>query len=118
MKAHTASLIHAIVLIALSGWGYLASGTPSVTAMIPVAIGIVLLFLNKGIKAENKVIAHIAVLLTLLVLFGLIKPLTGALGREDTLAMVRVSVMILATLLAMVYFVKSFVEARKNRAGQ
>ena len=83
--------------------------------MIPTCIGIALLLLNKGVKNENKIVAHIAVLLTLVVLIGLIKPLTGAIGRSDTAAMIRVFVMILSTIIAMVFFVKSFIDARKKR---
>ena len=115
MKAHTASLINAITLILLSLWGYFLSDTPSLTALIPTLIGIVLLILNKGVKDENKVIAHIAVVLTLIVLAGLIKPLLGAMERDDTGALIRVAVMIISTILAMIFFVKSFIDARKNR---
>ena len=114
MKAHTASLINAILLIVLPLWGYLSSDTPSPTALIPAAIGVILLALNFGVKKENKVIAHIAVLLTLLILIALIKPLMGAIGRADTLAIGRLGAMIISTALAMVFFVKSFIEARKK----
>tara|TARA_B100000795_G_scaffold22916_1_gene15353 strand:+ start:22114 stop:22491 length:378 start_codon:yes stop_codon:yes gene_type:complete len=115
MKTHIASLINAITLIILSSWGYLSSDTPSVTALIPTAIGIILLTLNKGVKKENKIIAHIAVLLTIIVLIGLIKPVFGAMDRGDNAAFLRVAIMILSTIGAMVFFVKSFINARKNR---
>ena len=115
MKAHTASLINAVLLIVLPLWGYLSSETPSVTALIPAFIGGALLVMNYGVKKENKIIAHIAVLLTLVILFGLIKPLMGALGRSDGLAISRVLVMIISTVFAMVFFVKSFIDARKRR---
>ena len=115
MKAHTASLINALLLIVLPLWGYLSSETPSKTALIPAAIGIILLAMNPGVKKENKVIAHIAVLLTLLILIALIKPLMGAFGRGDGLAILRLAVMIISTALAMVFFVKSFIDARKKR---
>ena len=115
MKAHTASLINAVLLIVLPLWGYLSSETPSVTALIPAFIGVALLVMNYGVKKENKIIAHIAVLLTLVILFGLIKPLMGALGRGDGLAISRVLVMIISTVFAMVFFVKSFIDARKRR---
>ncbi|MBK20865.1 MAG: hypothetical protein CMP63_00915 [Flavobacteriales bacterium] len=115
MKAHTASLINAILLITLPLWGYLSSETPSITALIPAFIGVALLGMNYGVKKENKIIAHIAVLLTLVILFGLIKPLMGALGRGDGLAIGRVLVMIISTVMAMVFFVKSFIDARKRR---
>lgn len=115
MKAHTASLINAVLLIVLPLWGYLSSETPSKTALIPAGIGIILLAMNPGVKKENKVIAHIAVLLTLLILIALIKPLMGAVGRGDGLAILRLAVMIVSTALAMVFFVKSFIDARKRR---
>lgn len=115
MNAYLASLINAISLIVLGSWGYFSSDTPSITALIPVFVGIVLLICSPGVKKENKVIAHVAVVLTLLILFGLIKPLTGALGRGDTLAILRVVVMLGTTVLAMVYFVRSFIEARRKR---
>lgn len=117
MKPHTASLINAVTLIALSLWGYFSSETPSMTALIPTVIGVILLLINKGVKAENKMIAHIAVLLTLIILLGLVQAFTGAMGRSDSAAMARVGVMILTTIMAMIFFVKSFIDARKNRAA-
>lgn len=115
MKTYVASLINALILIAFGLWGYFGSDTPSFTSLIPVAIGLILLLLNKGLKNENKVIAHIVVLLTFLILIGLIKPLTGAIGRSDTTAIARVVIMILSTIFALVFFVKSFVDARRGR---
>lgn len=115
MKAHNVSLINAIILIAMSLWGYFASDNPSMTALIPTFIGVALIAINGGVKKENKVLAHIAVLLTLLILIGLIKPLTGAMGRGDSTAIFRVVLMILSTIVAMVFFVRSFIAARKNR---
>lgn len=115
MKAHAASLINAIALVALGAWGYFGSETPSPTALIPVFGGAILLALNGGVKKENKVIAHIAVVLTLILLIGLVKPFMGAMGREDSLAMVRVGIMLLTSVLAMVFFIKSFIDARKAR---
>ncbi|MEZ4888888.1 MAG: hypothetical protein R3E32_29450 [Chitinophagales bacterium] len=115
MKAHTASLINAVLLIVLGAWGYFGSATPSPTALIPVIFGVILVAMNSGVKKENKIIAHLAVLLTLLILFGLVKPLMGAMDRDDAMAIVRVGVMILSTIVALVYFIKSFIDARKSR---
>ncbi len=117
MKAHTASLINALILIGFGLWAYSGSETPSKTALIPVVFGVVILSLYKGVKKEDKIVAHIAVLLTLLILGGLVKPLTAALGREDGLAIARVSVMILSTIVALVFFIKSFVDVRRARAA-
>ena len=41
----------------------------------------------------------------------------GAIGREDILAISRIVVMIISTILAMVFFVKSFIDARKRRVN-
>jgi hypothetical protein len=118
VKAHTASLINALILIGFGLWGYLGSETPSKTALIPVIFGALILALYKGVKKENKIVAHIAVLLTLLILGGLVKPLTAAIGREDPMAIMRVAVMIVSTLVALICFIKSFVDVRRVRAAR
>ena len=115
MKAHTISLISSVVLIVMSAWGYLSSDSPSLTALIPLFFGVVLLACYPGIKSENKIIAHVAVLLTLIVLVALFMPLKGAIGRDDSMAVVRIVIMISGTSLSMVAFVKSFIAARKNK---
>ncbi|MEM7370318.1 MAG: hypothetical protein AAF587_17045 [Bacteroidota bacterium] len=119
MKAYTASLINSVSLVVLGLWGYMASDTPSMTALIPVIIGAVLLACYPGIKKENKIIAHVAVVLTLVILLGLFMPLRGAIGRGDGAAIARVAVMLITTILALYYFIKSFIEARRAReAGE
>ena len=117
LNAHKASLINAISLILIGGFGYLQSDTPSPTALIPVVVGALLIAMNKGVKDENKIIAHIAVLLTLIMLLGLAMPLMGSLKRGDTQGTIRVIVMIFTTIGALFYFVKSFIDARKSRAS-
>ena len=119
MKAHIASLINGIILVVLGAWGYFGSDTPSMTALIPVIFGVLILAMNPGVKKENKVIAHVAVLLTLVILLGLVMPLRGAMARGDSMAVARVAVMMLSTLMAMVFFIRSFIAARKAReAGE
>lgn len=115
MRTHIVSLINAIILIVFGLWGFFGSENPSFTALIPVVFGVLLLVLNPGIKKENKIIAHIAVVFTLLVLIGLVMPLKGAISRDDVPAIMRVSVMLLASIAAMVAFVKSFVDARRRK---
>ena len=111
MNAHTASLVNAILLISVGGWGYLESGSP--TSLIPVVIVTILVLLNKGIKKQNKIVAHIAVLVTLLG-FALVMPLMKAIedGRSD--AILRILIMLSSSVYAMIFFVKSFIQARKK----
>ena len=111
MKANTASLVNAILLITVGGWGYFESGSP--TSLIPVVIGSVLVLLNNGIKKQNKVIAHIAVLVTLLG-FALIMPLIKAIEDGRTDAALRIIIMLSSSVYAMIFFVKSFIDARKK----
>ncbi len=118
MKAHTASLINAISLIALGIWSYIGSGKPSPTALIPVIIGFILLLTYNGLKQENKNIAHIAAMLTMIMFFTLFKPLIGVINREDNWGLLRVAIMQITTILAIIYLVKSFIDARKRRAKQ
>ena len=115
MKTSVISLINALVLIALGLWGYFGSDNSSLTALIPVAVGIILILLNPALRKEKKLESHIAVVLTFLVLLGLIKPLLGSLERDDTMAIARVGVMMLFTLIALIYFIKSFIAARKSK---
>lgn len=117
MKPHVANIVLAIVLIVMSGWGYLASDTPSPTALIPAVFGVIFLLLSSPFKKENKVVAHIIVLLTLLVVVSLFMPLKGTLSRGDTLGTVRVGLMIAVGIVAFVTYIKSFIDARKNRAS-
>ena len=115
MKASISSLLNAIILISMGLWGYFESESKAITALIPVIIGTILLLVNKGVKNENKALAHVAVLLTFLILLGLIKRLLGAFERENAYAIIRVLFMIISSLWAMISFIKSFISARKNK---
>ncbi len=115
MKPYFANFAFGLVLIILSAIGYFVSATPSSTAFIPAAFGLVLISMTSGMRKDNKVIAHIVVTLTLLVLIALAMPLRGAVQREDSGAVLRIIVMMVAGLMAMAIYIKSFVDARRNR---
>ncbi len=114
MKPYFINFINALVLIFLGSWAYFTSESPSLTALIPVFGGIILLAITPGFKKGNKVLAHIAVALTFILLLGLIKPLTGAIGRTDGPGITRVVVMMLSSLASVIVFVKSFIDARRQ----
>ena len=118
MKVHIASLINAVLLIALSLWGYFGSDSPSITALIPTVTGVILLFCVPGVKKQNKIISHIAVVVTLLIIIGLVKPLTAAFGRDDSAAIGRLLVMLVSSIFALVFFIRSFIQARKDREAK
>lgn len=112
MKTYQANLLNSIVLIVLGLWGYFEVVSP--TALIPVFFGIVLLLCNGGVKKENKVIAHIVVLLTLLLLVALVGMRLPKSLDSGGLGLLRVIGMILTSSLAIVTFIKSFIAARKK----
>ena len=116
MKANTVSLINSLFLVSMGLWGYFESDSRPITALIPVIVGFILLLINSGVKKQNKIAAHVAVLLTLLIIIGLVRPFLGALNRGNIAGIIRVSVMILTSLWAMFTFVQSFISARKSRA--
>ena len=118
MNPGNISLLNALVLIVLGLCGYLLPEDPSKTALIPVAFGVILLACNPGVRKHNKAIAHVAVLVTLLILLGLAMPLMGAIKRSDGAAIGRVSVMLITTVLSMFVFVRSFIDARKAKQTQ
>ena len=114
MKPHKISFVNAITLISFGLWGYIDVDY-SPTALIPVIFGIIILILNPGLKRENKVVAHIVVLLTFLILGGLVKPLMSTLGSGNTMGITRVFLMMLSTLMALIVFIRSFIANRSKK---
>ena len=112
MNAYKANLINSVSLIVLGVWGYVE--VSSITALIPTAFGAILLACSSGIKKQNKIIAHIAVLLTMLILFALLGIRLPKSLESGGIGLFRVSFMCGTSLLAMIYFVKSFIAARKK----
>ena len=121
MKTYHAHLINSIALILMPLWAYICfDATPekeslSLTAMIPLILGVILLFCYNGVKNQNKMIAHIAVLVTLITILGLFMPLKAAIADGRVTSIFRVCVMLATGLLAMIFFIKSFIAARRNK---
>ena len=113
MKTVTANLINSVSLISLGLWGYIDS--QSITALIPVFFGLVLLLCNKGLKKENKKIAHIAVLLTFIILVALAGMRLPKSIDQGGIGLIRVIIMIGTSAVAMLFFINSFIRARRNK---
>ena len=117
MKAASANLLNAIVLIAAGLYGYFLILTPenthAPTALIPAAFGILFLILQKGVATSNKIVSHVVVVLTLVLLIicamRFIKIEEWGAKKYLFLAC------ILSNAVALVAFIGSFIEARKNR---
>ena len=120
MKTYQANLLNSIVLIAMPLWSFFTyeatvdKPEQSLTALIPVILGVVLFLCNTGIKKENKIIAHIAVLVTLIALLGLFMPFKAAIEDGRGLSIFRVTAMLITGVIAMITFVRSFIANRKK----
>ncbi len=113
MNASTANLINSISLIVIGLWGYLDVLSP--TALIPVSIGVFLIACSNGVKRQNKIISHVAVLLTLIILIALVVMRLPKSINNGGFGLIRVIIMIVTSTLSMIFFVKSFIAARKNK---
>ena len=87
----------------------------SITALIPVVFGVILLILYPGVKKEAMVPAHLAVLLTLNCYDCFLKPLSAAWARSDGPAIFRTALMFTSSVLALICFIKSFRDVRRAR---
>ena len=109
------NLINSIALISMSAWGYI--DTNSFTALIPAVFGFILLILGTMLINEKlvKLSAHLVVLFTLLILLALtIQVLPGVVDRGG-IGLIRVVLMISTSSIAMIVFIKSFIDNRKSR---
>jgi hypothetical protein len=112
-------------LVVLGLVGYLGSGADSVTALIPSVFGVVFVVLGVvGRSDERRALTmHIAAFLALV---GIAGSVTGLIDLPDLLAGNDVerpwavavqSIMAVALVVYLVFAVRSFIAARRNRRG-
>ena len=125
MTAQKMNLINALTLILLGLWGYIDVSNYKLativsfehwTALITVLFGIILLLCNKGIQNSNKAIAHVAVVLTLLVLIALVGKGLPISIDQGGVGLFRVLAMSLCSFIAFIAFIRSFIENRKKES--
>jgi protein-S-isoprenylcysteine O-methyltransferase Ste14 len=118
MKAAQANLLNAIVLLAAGLYGYFMvltpEGTRAITALIPAAFGLIFLVLQKGVAKENKVIAHVVVVLTLVLLI-ICTMRFFKIENWDAKKYLFLAC-IISNAVALIAFIGSFIAARKNRS--
>jgi len=96
----------------MSGWGYLDALTPSMFTLFPMYFAIILLALNDGVKYENKSQAKVAMVVSVIILAILFNPFSVAMADENHMAIFRTGTMILTTVVAIFFFVRSFLNNR------
>lgn len=109
------NLINSIALISMSAWGYV--DTNSFTALIPAFFGIILFILGTMLTNEKlvKLSAHLVVLFTLLILLALVIQVLPGVIERGGIGLIRVILMISTSSIAMIIFIKSFIDNRKSR---
>ena len=114
MKTYQINFFNALILILVGLWGFIDVDY-SPTALIPVFFGVILLLCSNGVKNENKVIAHVAVLFTLLILVALVGMRLPKSLESGGAGLFRVIIMIITSSVSMISFIQSFIAARKNK---
>ena len=99
----------------MSAWGYI--DTNSFTALIPAFFGVILLLLGTMLTNEKlvKLSAHLVVLFTLLILLALVIQVLPGVVERGGVGLIRVLLMITSSSIAMIIFIKSFIDNRKSR---
>jgi len=119
-KPHIINLIYSIFLIAIGLAGfflrYREAGDFQFTALIPALFGVILLFFTNGINRQNKIISHIAVLLTLiLTVFTLVMFVTnlgeGFMASRKGIIFILV---ILSSLFVLTLYITRFIRISKS----
>tara|TARA_Y100000996_G_scaffold192765_1_gene151012 strand:- start:612 stop:968 length:357 start_codon:yes stop_codon:yes gene_type:complete len=115
LKPKKAALLNSTILILVGMIGYYYNSV-SITALIPVFLGLAIFLCYAFYDKNNKIFAHIGITLMLLALLGLFKPIMGSIDRADFYATLRIGLMQLVSLYCIVCFIASFIEARKNNS--
>lgn len=115
MKPTTANALNALVLIIAGLYGYFgvaaSDGHHSPTALIPAAFGVLFLIFNLFWAKAAKVVSHIVVLLTLVLLIMCIMRFVKV--DEWNAKKYIFAACIASNALALIVFIRSFIAARK-----
>ena len=123
-KPHVVNNIYSLILIACAVLGfalrYFQEGDMQFTALIPAIFGLILLPMSRGIKNENKVIAHVAVVLVLLILIMIGKMWISSLTADVIVwrKAVLFGVITLSSVWAMQQYVAGFIAKKKAKNNQ
>ena len=118
---HIVNFYYALFLILIGLFGffvrYYTDGDLQITSLIPAFFGFVLLFFTKGIKADNAVVAHIAVTLTLILAFMVTFMFFKNLSAEFTVSRKFYIFLLtgIVSYLVLAIYIAGFIDKKKNR---
>lgn len=117
------TIVVGLILISLGMGGYFGTGTPSVTALIPAFFGGPILLLGALALKDSlrKHAMHLAVMIGLLGCLGAIANVVRVLMKGDEIKPVAFGMTIAMGVVCGIFVVlcvRSFIQARKARAGK
>lgn len=117
MKPVTINNANAVILILAGLYGYFGvaatDGHHSPTALIPAAFGLLFIILGLFWAKAPKVVSHVVVVLTLVLLIMCLMRFVKTADWDAKKLIFLVCV--LSNAIAFIAFIKSFIDARKNR---
>jgi len=116
MNPKNTNIINSISLIIMGLWGFIDVSSP--TALIPTIFGVLIFscfLLSKRNEKLNKIFSHVAILLTLLILFALVTTRLPKSIDDGDIGLLRVLIMVTTSTLSIINFIKSFINARYNK---
>ncbi len=118
MPPHIVNICYSLLHIGLGLFGflgrYMERGDFQYTALIPSALGLLLLSMTGGIKNDNKLIAHLIVVLTLL-WGGMITYVLFKNGLASNRVSIIFLTIALSSFVAMAIYVKGFIDKKKQK---
>ena len=111
-----------LILIGIIGYAYgLMNGNASLTAFIPTVFGIILVALGAVAQSSEKLRKHLMHAAVIIALLGFVMPLIRLLSKFNELtlsaAVIAQVAMSLICLVFVILSVRSFMDARRNRAN-
>jgi uncharacterized membrane protein YjjP (DUF1212 family) len=111
MTNRTIALINALTLVVFAGWAYLEKGAP--TALIPVFLGNIIWIFARRLQGDNaKQAFNIVLALTAITFLALFMPLNRQLKSDDTMGVIRSSIMLLVTGTALVAYIRRYITGK------
>lgn len=118
MKAHQISAISGVIILLLGGYHLVASPAASASSYIIPAIGVLFLGASPAIKKDNRTVAHIVVVFTLvLAAFSGYKAYQASLLTDETLRETEIQVfsaLAISCTGAFIYYLQGFIERKKT----